>query len=393
MTKVKIIDAIMGSGKTYDAIARMKKHQGKFIYVTPFLKEVTRVVKAVPKASEPIISTVTNPVTGEKETNYKRDNLLTLANNGVNLVTTHNLFKTLHRGNYSFFEDYDLILDEVLDPIKVLDMTSDDIKIAMQQGLVVTNSNTGEVSYTGDNYQGKFYQQLKKYCATANVIYLDGRLLVWAFPPEIFQCFKSVTVLTYLFEGSLLAAYFKYYNIPYAPPKVNKQKEKAVKAKVKKLLTIYEGKANNIGNHKNAFSVTWLGNKTDAELKKISRSAVNLVNRKFKTKAEFNSYTTFKAYRYKLRGKGFTNGFLAVNARATNEHSHKETMIYFANRYLPVNIHQFFSDKSIPVDQEQWALGELLQWIWRGCIRKDEPMNLFIPSKRMRNLLKKWLDN
>ena len=47
MQKVQIIDAIMGSGKTYNAIGRMKgylKNQTKFIYITPFLEEIQRVL-------------------------------------------------------------------------------------------------------------------------------------------------------------------------------------------------------------------------------------------------------------------------------------------------------------------------------------------------------------
>ena len=393
MKKVKIIDAIMGSGKTYDAIERMKKHKGNFIYVTPFKKEIERVVNAVPKAFQPIVTSSIDPFTRGKITNNKRANLLKMANGGANIVTSHALFETLHKSDYIDFQDYDLILDEVLNPIYVLDMKPDDIKIAINQGLIVVNPNTGKVAYLSNSYRGNYYKQLRKYCDTANLIYLDGRLLVWAFPPEIFQCFKSVTVLTYLFEGSLLAAYFKYYNISYAPPIINKLEEKAIKAKIKQLLNIYEGPANNVGNRQNAFNVTWLENRTDKELRKISKSAVNLTKRVFKTQKEFNAYTTFKNYRFKLKGSGYTNGFISVNARATNEHSHKETMLYFANWYLEPNIKLFFLDRNIKVNQDQWALGQLLQWIWRGCIRDEKPMNLYIPSKRMRNLLKDWLNN
>lgn len=394
MIEVKIIDAIMGSGKTYNAIERMKKTKGKFVYVTPFLNEVERVISNVPNCFQPKIRTDYNDSTGEKETIYKRDDLLKKAAGGVNLVTTHSLFKTLHKGNYNFFEDYDLILDEVLDPIKVLDMKPDDIKIALKQGLVISNPQTGEVTYTGDDYQGNFYRQLKDYCATSNVIYLNERLLVWAFPPEIFKCFKSVNVLTYLFEGSLLAAYFKYYSIPYQVIKDSKQTERKKKEDISKLLTIYEGTANDVGNRKTAFSVNWLKNKSNrGELQVISKSAVNLIKRKFKTKSKDNAYTTFKKFKGKLKGKGYTNGFIAVNERATNKYSDKQTMIYFANRFIKPEKKEFFIDGNIKVDEGQWALGELIQWIWRGRIRRNQPMNLFIPSKRMRNLLKDWLNS
>ena len=56
MKEVIIYDAIMGSGKTYDAIERMKKHKGNFIYVTPFLDEVIRIIENVPNVKEPNVS-------------------------------------------------------------------------------------------------------------------------------------------------------------------------------------------------------------------------------------------------------------------------------------------------------------------------------------------------
>lgn len=45
--KIKIIDSIMGSGKTSAAINYMNKdYQKKFIYITPYLDEVDRVISA-----------------------------------------------------------------------------------------------------------------------------------------------------------------------------------------------------------------------------------------------------------------------------------------------------------------------------------------------------------
>ena len=38
------------------------------------------------------------------------------------------------------------------------------------------------------------------------------------------------------------------------------------------------------------------------------------------------------------------------------------------------------------------SLGEMLQFLYRGCIREDKKMNIYIPSSRMRNLLFRWLD-
>jgi hypothetical protein len=394
MGKVKIIDEIMGNGKTYNAIQRMKKHNGCVLYVTPFIDEVQRVKSSVPNIYEPIITTESDDL-GSKQTKFKRDNLLKMSSENLNIVTTHQLFKSLHRTDYVNFVDYDLILDEVLTPIEVIGMNKDDIDIAIRDGLLFVNQNTLQVTFIGDYYKGVFYSQLKKYCDTSNVVYVDGRLLVWAFPPEIFQNFKSITVLTYLFEGSLLSSYFEYYNIDFEIEKQSEEDESQIKQEIRKKLNLYQGLANNVGNRHTAFSKNWLENKTSSQLISITRKAENLVKRNFKTKSKSNAFTTFKLFKNKLSGKGFggPDCFVSVNSRATNEYDEKTTMIYLANRFLNPNIKAFYLNGGVSVDEEQWALSELLQWIWRGCIRKNEPMNLYIPSKRMRELLIDWLND
>jgi hypothetical protein len=53
---------------------------------------------------------------------------------------------------------------------------------------------------------------------------------------------------------------------------------------------------------------------------------------------------------------------------------------------------RFFSQRDIHVDQDLLALSDLLQWIFRSRIREGQPIEIYIPSKRMRTLLYKWLD-
>ena len=54
---------------------------------------------------------------------------------------------------------------------------------------------------------------------------------------------------------------------------------------------------------------------------------------------------------------------------------------------------KFFSSRGIHVNENKYALSELLQWIWRSQIRNGQPIDLYIPSKRMRTLLTKFLNN
>jgi hypothetical protein len=48
--------------------------------------------------------------------------------------------------------------------------------------------------------------------------------------------------------------------------------------------------------------------------------------------------------------------------------------------------------KGVNIDEETWALSELIQWLFRSAIREENEINIYIPSKRMRSLLQEWLE-
>ena len=90
--------------------------------------------------------------------------------------------------------------------------------------------------------------------------------------------------------------------------------------------------------------------------------------------------------------------FVSCNAKATNDYYDRQVLAYLINRFYNPLIQDMFRDKyHIKLDGDRYALSEMIQWIWRSCIRRsDLPMeerkiDLFIPSKRMRNLLVRWL--
>ena len=53
----------------------------------------------------------------------------------------------------------------------------------------------------------------------------------------------------------------------------------------------------------------------------------------------------------------------------------------------------FFIERDIKIDKELYALGIMLQWIWRSQIRNGKEIVIYIPSDRMRNILLNWLYN
>lgn len=412
MEKITIYDAIMGSGKTYDAIERMRnyvKNEKKFIYITPFLNEITRIIDSLP------IESVSTPLgrednngkgiygldlelineNGEIDLNAntlkhlnKRTQFLKFVTQGKNIISTHALFMDLKKEDFSLFKDYILILDEVVTPLKITKIGAKDIEILRNEELVIIDEETNEVRFIDEDYRDNAFKNVKSLCNNSTVFYLDKYFFVWIFPIEIFNEFKEIQILTYIFDGSLLSAYFKMYNIRY---NIISKKSKKEITTIKNLLNIYEGQANQTTGLNTNFSKTWIENLSKTKARQISNSTSNLFKRGFKTKSNENAFTTFKDFKSKFAGKGYTTGFISINARATNDFKHKKSMAYLGNKYFDPQTVSFFRQKGVEVNEDLWALSELIQWVWRGCIREQKPMNLFIPSIRMRNLLKEWL--
>jgi len=412
MTKVKVYDALMGSGKTHNAIERMKSYliEGKqFIFITPFKSEIKRVLEALdnkevyaPRDMDEFGSDSFEIDTGliqndgsidlnaEPTFKYlnKRAQFLKMASQGKNIISTHALFMSLNKSDFSQFKDYILILDEVVNPLDIYKIGAKDIDILRKQDLIVINEETGEVNFIQDEYNDPAFRNVRTLCGKGSVYFLDKYFFVWVFPIEIFKEFKEVQVLTYLFRGSLLSAYFRMYDIEY---EIIPKEDKEQLEKVKGLLNVYEGRSNNIFG-RNSFSKTWIENLSKRNARKISDATAYVINKVFGTKSNENAFTTFKDSKDKLSGRGYAKGFIPINARASNDFRHKESMAYLGNRYFNPQYLSFFRAKGIDLDEDIWAVSELIQWVWRGRIRDGREMNLFIPSIRMRTLLKDWLD-
>jgi len=91
MEKVKVIDSIMGSGKTSAAIDMMNNSgtDDNFIFITPYLDEVDRIKKSISSKQiyEPKVKKK-----GDK-TQYKFESFHELLSQNKNIVATHNLLK------------------------------------------------------------------------------------------------------------------------------------------------------------------------------------------------------------------------------------------------------------------------------------------------------------
>lgn len=151
-------------------------------------------------------------------------------------------------------------------------------------------------------------------------------------------------------------------------------------------------KMNMIGDRDSDLSKSWyLRNKNNASIKVLKKNMVNFFRNIRNDCSSDNIWTTFKEYQSCLKGAGYTKGFLPLNARATNEYRDRTSVAYPVNRYLNPFVKNFFTTNHISVDENGYALSEMLQFIWRSAIRDGKEIWVYIPSIRMRNLLKQWI--
>lgn len=126
---IKIIDAIMGAGKTQGVINMINQSEDdeKFIYITPLLTEVNRIQTQCKKKN------FRTPKFKGK--NSKLDDFKKLIRRGDNIVSTHALFQKFDNELIELCRaaDYTLILDEVADVIQEYYMSDYDFETIMSK--------------------------------------------------------------------------------------------------------------------------------------------------------------------------------------------------------------------------------------------------------------------
>lgn len=389
----------MGSGKTTWTINNLLNQNlnENILYITPYLDEVKRIKNATDrKMFEP-----------ENKGNGKIGNIAKLLANQMDIVSTHELFRRFDNNCKAALQDndYTLILDETLTAVEPYHFTGkDDYKYLLQNGDIKV-SDDGLIEWVGSELDTRF-DDVRILATNRCLFKVDDKFFLWHFPHAIFKLFKKVYVLTYLFEGSLMKYYFDLYNIEYQKKSIKLVDGEYTlvnfynpdKISYKERINIYNGTLNeNISQKDNVLSSTWCKNNYNKkELVQIQKNFYNYCRNIVKTNSKYIMWTSFKDCKPKLSGKGYTNGFVPCNCRATNDHLNATCLMYAVNWYENPEIAKFFKQHGITINQNQLALATLLQWIWRSNIRvsdSKEIINIYIPSKRMRNLFLEWLNS
>lgn len=432
--KVTVIDAPCGQGKTSYAIQMMNdfskvgfgthskiyESEKKFIYVTPFLDEVERIIDST-KAEycEP------NNLRGSKSKHVKK-----LVEDEKNIVMTHELFSMMDEETLAHIEmqDYTLIMDEVANVIEQYPINKSDIDLLITGGAIeIVEDN--KVRWIKEDYEINDISAHKgvRILAEKDNLYLENNTaMFWTMDIKSFTSFKEIFILTYYFDGQTQKYYYEMHDLEHTKVSVKKvndryelteyDKSLEPRAHIKSLLNIYEdGKSatgrpselNTNYNHNRRkdsnywLSSTWFKNATPEEIDQLKKNLNSYFKSQVPTANNELFWTTVKDVAPKIKDKKCIlnkkddrtkDNFLAFNVRATNNYGNRTATAFVYNRFMNPMEKKFFENRGIEVNEDALALSDLIQFLFRGCIRNNEEMSCYIPSPRMRGLLYDWME-
>jgi group I intron endonuclease len=159
--------------------------------------------------------------------------------------------------------------------------------------------------------------------------------------------------------------------------------------KLKSNIIIVEknGKLKNIGENEFDLSKTWFS-KHAKQIKQLKLNMFNCLNNQLKAKSNEIAWTTFTQYFHQLKYKGFIKSFIPLNGELIKETNKRNYLCFAANCYP----NSFVKNKSeLKVNDNEYALSILLNWIL-NVSDIDKQIYIYLPSQRMEDILRKWIN-
>lgn len=411
--KIKVCDAIMGSGKTSATINLFNSQPDKkYIYITPYLDEAKRIKDSCPelKFVEP-----NNSLPEYKFSKY--NHTMELLQDGRNITSTHQMFGMYTPETIEVIREqgYTLVIDEAVDTFEDAKMTADDFNLLKAAGWLSDKEQHMSID-THDYKKGRMekFASLAKSNRLVQLSRKEGgytkKVYYWMLSKEIFESFEDVYILTYLFDHQTMKYYFDLNDVQFekiwiSHPSKNEYyfstsfdyMPEYIKDLEKKIHIFDNEKLNDIGEDRCALSSSWIdraiADPKQEHIGELRRNIRNYFRNYYEDiPASARLWSVFTKAEPFIRDKGFFRSDLAFNKKATNEFRDKTVLAYCVNIFMQTCVKQHFIANGIKVNEDGYALSIMVQWIWRSAIRDGKEVWLYIPSKRMRTLLINWIN-
>lgn len=428
---VRVCDFPMGGGKTQSLIRElnMRYEEQEDFRVIVLLTQKTedqRIRRDCPALNFVI------PDRNKGDRRSVTEQTVAYIKEGRNIASTHAAFIYYKEDIRSLAEQYrySLYIDESISAIDVKHNDVGDIQYLMDKGVIGQNE-AGEYIIADEedveNYTGHALRDIFRTFQSRSIAMMDTELpasgkhstVLWMIPPSLFTAFHDVTIITFNFRGQQLSYYLDAEGIPFRYIGVGKDGDTnddfyftdnpeeyhwpEYLTNIRDLVHVFENErmlgVNYFGRNKYALSMNWYKKPKNVEM--VSR----MLNSFYKNSARLltddygadkrlwavykDNMRTMTKDATRLSGKSF----LPYSIRAVNDYSDKTLLAYAVNIFPNVIESIYWSNRGYTLDEDMYALNHMIQWIWRSAIRNGEEIWVLVPSNRMRELLKNWLDD
>jgi hypothetical protein len=441
---VKVIDAVMGTGKsTFITMYIRENPSERYIVVLPKLTELKRYESQL-QALHGLVSLY--------EGAYKKNRFDDALEHASVILITHTLYEEfLNDTSFEVIEkgNWNLIMDEVVTAFETIQLDHTAVRGLVDINAVkvkAVNENIDEIvrletiymswsqmpEHTVNKKKRSFLSDMlaKRVLATGGDIEMKNRYYAYALKEERLAPFSSITILTYLFLDTDLDYWFQIHKIPVNHLGLTQHsKTDSISdfslvphtgvysgASFKHLVEFVEPKSRSkktaiYGSKQYHFSSTSMKTIFDTKTKeknnlKIQKEVRNALINVFRNKRKGmcepedfmftcrkNSIPVFQDSKNCLP-ESFVgeHTYVPFNERATNHRSHKHYLAYVYNAYPFPPVVKVIQAHNIKYNINRHSLYMLIQWIWRSAVRREEKIYIYLPSIRMKKILIAWLN-
>lgn len=370
----------------------------------------------------------------------KQESLRRLMLRGEHIISTHNLFLNMKLDTLDGAENYTLVIDEALDVFDRCTLLPEkEVKKLLRLSILTLQDDGITLNFDRERFGNSYvleegedavsdthYEELAVLCDNNQILLVNGCVMLWEFSSEILKKFKKVFILTYLFEGREMSVYLKKHGLEY----VVERSGKGGKDIAHLVEIVEDDKLNAVGDNYFALSISKtktgkrkryepirkgfasdeLFNKAMLKYKRyvesVDKSSENadktndllrrnlhtVFSTRWKAKANDRLFTCLAQNAPFISGKNYRKNWLAYSTRATNLYMDTHHVAFMINVFMQPYIKQVCDSTDYQVDEDLVALSHLIQFVFRSALRKGEPIKVYIPSSRMRDLFKDYLN-
>lgn len=344
----------------------------------------------------------------------KTESLIRLMFAGRNIVTTHSLYERIRKFEHLLYK-YNVVIDEIPAAAKQVPTEFGPAifkNLLFDKGYIKVDPVTRLINHTdkwlldADQYEVGDDKHVRKFMdrvSSADVYYVSGTYCVMPLPDSFFTKPKSLTIVTFLFEGTQLDHYMKMrgyqYNLQSDPNELVQ-----FRYDMNRRMWVY----NKSIDQKTGFAV--MTGKDPKARKKVSNFVKNVFQQLKKSGIDIpKDQILVASHKDAFHGKELSGSsnvdtgtslkkvarltdshYTALVTRGTNKFRHLPVLVVAGKLNMNPGLANFLNMQSRKA-QDMHAISELIQLIYRTSIRDRKDVFLIVPDRENIRLLKQFL--